>query len=49
MEMDEGGSHVSQIMFFCGHKVFCTTVNGEEAFKYVNVNERIKLKLRCFT
>jgi hypothetical protein len=33
MDMEEGGDHVSQIMFFCGHKAFCTTLNGEEAYQ----------------
>ena len=34
MELEEGGSHASQIMFFCGHKLFCSVINGEEAYKY---------------
>ncbi len=29
----EGGSHVSQIMFFCGHKTHCCVVNSERAFR----------------
>ncbi len=29
----EGGSHVSQIMFFCGHKKHCCVINSERAFK----------------
>ncbi len=29
----EGGSHASQIMFFCGHHDYCRVINGERAFK----------------
>ena len=29
----EGGSHASQMMFFCGQKPHCRIINGERAFK----------------
>lgn len=29
----EGGSHVSQMMFFCGHDQHCQITNGEEALR----------------
>ena len=51
MATDEGGSHVSQIMFFCGHKPFCTVLNGEDAFKYeacLNGVDAIKLYRSVF-
>eukprot|EP00095_Tigriopus_kingsejongensis_P010557 snap_masked-scaffold421_size176100-processed-gene-0.2 protein:Tk10557 transcript:snap_masked-scaffold421_size176100-processed-gene-0.2-mRNA-1 annotation:"heparan sulfate 2-o-sulfotransferase pipe" len=34
----EGGSHVSQIMFFCGHGWECQIMNGEEGFKLAVAN-----------
>ena len=27
----EGGSHASQMMFFCGHEPHCQIINGEQA------------------
>ena len=32
MATDEGGSYVSQIMFFCRRQPFCTVLNGEDVF-----------------
>lgn len=38
----EGGSHASQIMFFCGHDKACHVVGDESAFRraVANVEER---------
>jgi len=32
-ETGNGGQHASQIMFFCGHKPYCSIINGKQAFK----------------
>jgi len=30
----DAGDHISQIMFFCGHKEHCAKLNDEQAYKY---------------
>ncbi|TRY71697.1 hypothetical protein TCAL_01018 [Tigriopus californicus] len=34
----EGGAHVSQMMFFCGHEPRCQITNGEEALRIAKAN-----------